>query len=1128
MSDGETRIAYTGKSFIDARERQQNGEDNQVTAQQMQKWIDDIDDPNHQYAQSLKNTEDGDFFYALHICKENCKRINNPIVGGGSLTFVSEGWAGAAPHFKRRIGGTVDLCDGICDAKTIFENDNKLGENERAPNNPQMKNILRLKIDENNQPSIKKLFVEIVQWPQRIDDNTKEKIKDYLGNQLGNRISDSDYIFVNKEYDDYNQTEPRLSYVDGNLEANLWMKCFKKNSIRIFRHRGRMNRLGREKIGDFYEWIGEQKGGERNFKYDKNDLLLLWIPDKDDNCTDDSDWRDRCEDNVKIIIDELETDNPTKGSFKTFRNKKYKGFFILIGNRKEGEGDQVPFLKFGNPINRLFATLKESRRSNVTRRIPLYSFSQKEANMRITWLDGNNIFHARDDGLEHSLQSVDGEVSIIVSLNEIEEDQDNKFRTSIQLKLIDKNGLKPIKGNAFIVDGKNASISLRFKKKGDYRLLLKTSNSQYRKLHISVENDSGNPNSIYCQKEGWKKWSETKVVHRYVAEPKSQKKLMQKIIKQEYPKLNNYIEYNDSEWKKKKNRNGLMMEINRAAFQLIQEKTGKSYVDGGSWTRKTREIYSSIEWLHWPDMEDDERLEVPKIGVLQKRAGDDCAPTGVFEDGSYAGPEYDIDTMEYFNPNKEVKWKWGNGHGNHPIFSDFVEYLTENRGIIYSIRTLKQMQQNNFQCLFDVSRESKTVRPKLSHILIDKSKIFIDYETGFRFFEEESNMYGYKNERSEKENRIIGIPIEYEKKKIKYLKEGVNLFSILKSREIKDRAETFLFTIWTDIESFADIVDQSSYRDSWKRRRFSYHEREDSTRNLNLKQLARDLSEDKSRAERRLRNDWTTNISQAMGVDIDICYYPNRNVVPLDMEGLDPSQERYDIDWPNFKSISKDPPFGEITNEFYQKGGRRQLFLELEYYDSNDIGDEVTPVNLYLGCLYNIDYGNTPMTEKMFEKRIKIASYRGWEEDRNELWVDLKNREIDFFDIEKRESNISNLLQVANTGSLNSEVIDSKRHLSWNINSFSDTRYVEREVLRAFRSIYESENNITTDPTKTGGKDIPGFLFDEKYREWLWNVRIDGLSRCFPNEYDSEQIEKVKLNYQKRILKRLWWNVDES
>ena len=73
--------------------------------------------------------------------------------------------------------------------------------------------------------------------------------------------------------------------------------------------------------------------------------------------------------------------------------------------------------------------------------------------MRITWLDGNNIFHSLDDGLEHSLQSVDGEVSIIVSLNEIEEDQDNKFRTSIQLKLIDKNGEK----TCFVIDATSST-----------------------------------------------------------------------------------------------------------------------------------------------------------------------------------------------------------------------------------------------------------------------------------------------------------------------------------------------------------------------------------------------------------------------------------------------------------------------------------------------------------------------------------------------------------------------------------------------------------------------------------------------------------------------------------------------
>ena len=481
-----------------------------------------------------------------------------------------------------------------------------------------------------------------------------------------------------------------------------------------------------------------RKGGERNFKYDKNDLLLLWIPDKDDNCTDDSDWRDRCEDNVKIIIDELETDNLTKGSFKTFRNKRYKGFFILIGNRKEGKGDQVPFLKVGNPINRLFAALKESRRSNVIRRIPLYSFSQKEANMRITWLDGNNIFHALDDGLEHSLQSVDGEVSIIVSLNEIEEDQDNKFRTSIQLRLIDENGLKPIKGNAFIVDGKNASISLRFKKKGDYRLLLKTSNSQYRKLHISVENDSKNPNSIYCQKVGWKKWSETKVTHRYVAEPKSQKKLMQKIIKQEYPKLNNYIEYNNSEWKKKKNRNGLMMEINRAAFQLIQEKTGKSYVDGGSWTRKTRDIYSSIEWLHWPDMEDDERLEVPQAGYLQIRGRDRTNGRGR---GGQLGTKAiiksngNLATVDEIRNGIDIAWVYG--HDDSRTYCDCYHInLTKHRGILLSYLTFKQMLVSGVN-LYDVVSVPASTK-KYS------GKIYIDYKTGIRYFDIKENIDDYE------------------------------------------------------------------------------------------------------------------------------------------------------------------------------------------------------------------------------------------------------------------------------------------------------------------------------------------------------------------------------------------------
>ena len=86
--------------------------------------------------------------------------------------------------------------------------------------------------------------------------------------------------------------------------------------------------------------------------------------------------------------------------------------------------------------------------------------------------------------------------------------------------------------------------------------------------------------------------------------------------------------------------------------------------------------------------------------------------------------------------------------------------------------------------------------------------------------------------------------------------------------------------------------------------------------------------------------------------------------------------------------------------------------------------------------------------------------------------------------------------------------------------------------MRAFRTILERENNIITDPSKLSGKGIPGFLYDAEanlgYNDWLWNVRIEGLGRCFPGAYGNDDIAKIKLDYQKKLLKRLWWNLDES
>ena len=318
-----------------------------------------------------------------------------------------------------------------------------------------------------------------------------------------------------------------------------------------------------------------------------------------------------------------------------------------------------------------------------------------------------------------------------------------------------------------------------------------------------------------------------------------------------------------------------------------------------------------------------------------------------------------------------------------------------------------------------------------------------------------------------------------------------------------------MYSFWNEIECFSEPINDSTYKPGWETRRFSFIRSEEKTEKITLRTLSEKLTENLETTKQNLRHNWTKQFSAAMGIDVDWEDYDWLG------EKMELMEEFDNLVWPG--------------KQYYLNGGRRKLFLELEYYNSNyNLGEERIPVNLYLGCLYNLDLED--FSGKIHEKRIQIASSNGWNEiSKYRPWVDKKNRvsETEQF-AEKRKNN----LRWVGDQQLDYEGMEEdfrkRLHFSWPINSFSDTRYVEREVLRAFRSIYESENNITTDPTKTGGKDIPGFLFDEKYGEWLWNVRIEGLSRCFPNEYDSEQVEKIKLNYQKRILKRLWWNVDES
>ena len=104
------------------------------------------------------------------------------------------------------------------------------------------------------------------------------------------------------------------------------------------------------------------------------------------------------------------------------------------------------------------------------------------------------------------------------------------------------------------------------------------------------------------------------------------------------------------------------------------------------------------------------------------------------------------------------------------------------------------------------------------------------------------------------------------------------------------------------------------------------------------------------------------------------------------------------------------------------------------------------------------------------------------------------------------------------------------QHLFSPSNAFSDNRFIEREILRSFRTIFEHTNNIFTDPTKTSGKDIPAYLF-YNYKEGQipeWVMKIERLGECFSTEYKPKDLEKIQIEIKKKLLRGLGWNLDES
>lgn len=981
--------AYIGSSYEDARKQYRGRGDNQVSAEDLQKWYENrsTNDPQDKknYEKYKNLTEPHTRLYALHICKKECIRKSNQNVGGGSVSFIPGDAKGKnqywrLPHFKRMAGSshkTANDCSlqGICDANANYPNDDPDRENVTVTN-PLVNNFLRLEIEKRN-VEIKKSLIEIDYWPQRIPSDKHDDIINYLATHTnGRRLTGSSKIELSEKYQETQNGHQVITFTDNNIkDVKLSIRQFGKKNIRIYRCKtGDLSHEGPKIKGDFIEWRGHQRKTERIYKYDNNELLLLWIPDDDNQI---GPWRERCSKEVGDLIEQMNTGRMGKNFFP-FVAPDYGGFFILIGKRDRMEGSQLPFISRKCNIDKILFEIKKNMKS---RGFPFYKFVLNTRNLEIIWLEQNSLIGSDDTGLDHTLKTNNGEIHIMVS-SEGKNGHDENINW-IDLMVENHIGERILAEKKLQIGktgGRNASFSLRIKKKGEYRMYLKTSDNDIRVLNMFVEKDSTFENSIYCEGKIWKKMNGLKRDDMIIAEPKAHKNLCKKILENSFKEnIKDYIDYDNKNWKKKQNRKGLMIEINRTIFQMYKNTEG--YVDSGTWTSYTNKMYTAVETLNWPNLELSERLTVPKIGVLQVLSGD-----------HYPEAIWEKDII--------INWKWKTWEYEH--LSEEIGGEMKGWRIIHSTKTFKQLKDGKRY-----------------------SEIGIDYQTGFRF--------GYSE-----------------------IKDESYLDSLLQKRGIEEEPIDFLEKLWGVIEDYPITNIKKN------RRRMRYDPGKKLTDSGRTDAWSMYLAfpwHSEQAGAKNSANTWQELIFDGVGVDLDF-----------------------------------DNQRGE---------DRRQLFLEVNYYDGKKFGAwDRLPAELYLGCLYQTN-------GEISEKRVLVGTTDGWNEDRksNLKWINQEDSMIGT----KKGSDLPNLI-----------------HLLYPKNSYSDTRYLEREILRAFRTIYENQNNNILSIKTFAGLDIPNWAIyypSEDDDDSIIDIKIQGFLRYIeqsPNamKESEENLKQIMIN---NLIQKFWW-----
>jgi len=181
-----------------------------------------------------------------------------------------------------------------------------------------------------------------------------------------------------------------------------------------------------------------------------------------------------------------------------------------------------------------------------------------------------------------------------------------------------------------------------------------------------------------------------------------------------------------------------------------------------------------------------------------------------------------------------------------------------------------------------------------------------------------------------------------------------------------------------------------------------------------------------------------------------------------------------------------------VSNNYFREAFRisspngDELFLEIEVPKGND--DYINTLRLFL-CSRMIE------NNKWVEKRILISTNESFSYHSDELsWLNMVSEKND------KESFRHDL-----------------EFLKYPDNAYRDNRYLEREIIRAFRTTFEKSQKIIRSDENIAGKGIPGFYWYN--RKSHIDIVTDGLA----NNIRINDILQVKKTMKNSLLKRLWW-----